>query len=180
MRNHLDIDGWFNYQLTYDFLLSKVPDGGTFVECGAWLGKSSSYLCDQAKDRIKVYIVDTWEGSPNETNNHQILVTQEDIYQKFLHNMGYRKYTPLKMDSCVAAATFEDNSLDVVYIDMTHTYEAVKQDIACWLPKVKDEGYIAGHDYAAYAPGVIQAVNEAFGDKVTVMDGNCWIVKKSQ
>lgn len=177
MRNYQDIQGWFNYQKTYDFLLSKVPDNGIFVECGAWLGKSSAYLCDKARDRVKIFIVDTWKGSPDELTTNHKLATQVDIYQIFLFNMGYRKYTPLQMDSCEASNHFEDNSLDVVYIDMTHTHEAVKRDIECWLPKVKTGGYIAGHDYANYAPGVIKAVNEVF-HKIQIMDENCWVVKK--
>lgn len=178
MKNYNEIQGWFNYQKTYDFLLSKVPDNGIFVECGAWLGSSSSYLCDVAKERVKVYIVDTWKGSPNELNSNHSLATTTDIYRIFLDNMGSRSFTPLRMDSCEASACFEDDSCDVVYIDMTHTYDAVKQDIKCWLPKVKNGGYIAGHDYADYAEGVTRAVNEAFGNKITVMDGNCWIVHK--
>lgn len=178
MKNWNEIQGWFNYQQTFNFLLSSIPDGGKFVECGAWLGCSSAYLCDAAKDRVKVYIVDTWKGSPNELTTNHTLATKMDIFPIFLDNMGDRKFTPLRMDSCEASEHFEDRTLDVVYIDMTHTYEAVTQDIRCWLPKVKVGGYIAGHDYAAYAPGVMQAVNEAFGDKVTIMDGNCWIVKK--
>lgn len=179
MKSSNEISGWFNYQNTFEFLLSKIPDGGVFVECGAWLGKSSSYLCDVAKDRVKIFIVDTWKGSPDELQTNHSLATRTDIYPFFLDNMGDRKFTPLRMDSCEAAQTFDDNSLDVVYIDMTHTYEAVKRDIECWLPKVKNGGYISGHDYAWYANGVIKAVNEAFGvDKVNVMDGNCWIVHK--
>lgn len=178
MKHSNDISGWFNYAHTFNFLLSKVPNGGTFVECGAWLGKSSAYLCDTAKDRVKIYIVDTWLGSPNELETTHSLVKTADVYQIFTENMGERKYTPLRMDSCEAAQTFEDNSLDVVYIDMTHTYEAVKRDIECWLPKVKNGGYIAGHDYANYAVGVIKAVDEAFGNKVSIMDQNCWIVHK--
>lgn len=177
MKNYQQIDGWFNYQHTYDFLLSNIPDGGTFVECGAWLGKSSAYLCDKAKDRIKIYIVDTWEGSPDELETHHKLATQQNIYHKFLYNMGYRKYITLKMDSCEAASKFNDNSLDVVYIDMTHTYEAVKKDIECWFPKVKPNGYISGHDFDDNFPGVKRAVNEFFKDFI-IMDNNCWIVKK--
>lgn len=177
MKNYQQIDGWFNYQNTYDFLLSNVPDGGVFVECGAWLGKSSAYLCDNARDRINVYIVDTWQGSPNELQTYHKLATQENIYHKFLYNMGYRRYTPLKMDSCEAADTFNNNSIDVVYIDMTHTYEAVKRDIQCWLPKVKIGGYIAGHDFDNKFPEVKRAVNETF-DNIIVMDQNCWVVKK--
>jgi hypothetical protein len=178
MKQHYEIQGWFNYQQTYNFLASKILDGGIFVECGAWLGCSSSYLCDLVKDRIKVYIVDTWKGSPDELTTTHKLATMTDIYNIFLENMGTRNFIPLRMDSCEAALTFEDNSCDVVYIDMTHTYEAVKKDIDCWLPKVKDGGYIAGHDYDSFATGVIRAVDERFGNNIKIMDGNCWIVQK--
>lgn len=179
MKNWYEIQGWFNYQNAFNFLLSTIPDGGTFVECGAWLGASSSYLCDGAGDRVKVYVVDTWRGSPNELQSTHALATKVDIFPIFLDNMGTRSFTPLRMDSCEASQQFEDESCDVVYIDMTHTYDAVKKDIECWLPKVKKTGYIAGHDYADYAPGVVAAVEEAFGKhNITIMDDNTWIVKK--
>lgn len=178
MKNWYEIQGWFNYQNTFNFLLSTIPDGGTFVECGAWLGSSSSYLCDCAGDRVNVYVVDTWKGSPNELQSTHSLATKIDIFPIFLDNMGTRSFTPLRMDSCEASKQFEDESCDVVYIDMTHTYEAVKQDISCWLPKVKVGGYISGHDYAYDFPGVVQAVKEEFGDNIIIIDGNCWMVKK--
>lgn len=176
MKSHEEIEGWFTYKDTYDFLVSSVPDGGVFVECGAWLGASSSYLCDVAKDRIRVFVVDTWLGSPNEPETFK-LASSSDAYKVFLENMGGRKFTPMRMESAEASAHFEDGSCDVVYIDMTHTYEAVKRDIELWLPKVRPGGHIAGHDYADYAPDVVRAVNERFGDRVKVMDGCSWLVK---
>lgn len=178
MKKYNEIQGWFNYPNVFQFLSDSVSDNGIFVECGAWLGSSSAYLCDLVKDRLQLYIVDTWKGSPDELTSTHRLATQTDIYNIFLDNMGDRKFTPLRMDSCEAASTFENESCDVVYIDMTHTYDAVKKDIECWLPKVKLGGYIAGHDYADYAPGVKMAVNEYFKDKIVIMDTNSWIVRK--
>lgn len=177
MKKHNEIQGWFNYPNAYNFLVSNIPDNGVFVECGAWLGSSSSYLCDIAKDRINVYIVDTWKGSPNELDTTHKLATKKDIYQIFLKNMGTRKFIPIKKDSIEASKDFEDKSCDVVYIDMDHRYEAVKQDIEKWLPKVKSGGYIAGHDYAPYEwDGVVKAVDEFFGkSNIVIMDGNSWV-----
>lgn len=49
--------------------------------------------------------------------------------------------------SVEASKDFKDGSLDFVYIDADHSYEAVKQDIDVWLPKVKVGGVLGGHDF---------------------------------
>lgn len=178
MKKHNEIQGWFNYPNVYSFLVSNVPDNGVFVECGAWLGASSSYLCDIAKDRINVYIVDTWKGSETELNGSHTLATQTDIYKIFLDNMGNRKFTPIRKESLEAVKEFEDESCDVVYIDMDHRYEQTKNDIINWIKKVKQGGYLAGHDYCNSWPGVIKAVNETLGlENIKIMDENSWIYK---
>ena len=67
---------------------------------------------------------------------------------------------------------------DFVYIDANHTYEGCKEDIATTL-KWKGRGlkFIAGHDYASWCPGVIQAVNEAFGKPDWTFSDSSWLVK---
>ena len=59
--------------------------------------------------------------------------------------------------------TFEDGSLDFVYIDGNHYFEYVVQDIAFWSKKVRKGGIVSGHDYihkrAPTKSHVIQAVN---------------------
>lgn len=178
MKNYQEIDGWFNYENVFDFLVSEVPDGGTFVECGSWLGKSSSYLCDIAKDRINVFIIDSWKGSINELSGSHSLATKCDIYEIFLNNMGTRNFTPVRANGIDASIRFADDTCDVVFIDMEHTYDAVSQDISAWFPKVKSGGYIAGHDYVSDWPGVIKAVNENFDKNDIQIINSCWIVRK--
>ncbi len=179
MKQTQDIDGWFNYHETYDFLLSTINDGGTFVECGAWLGKSSSYLCDKAEDRIKIFIVDSWLGSENEMDTSYNLTKKQDAYSVFLENMGERNFVSVRKLSTEAVLDFEDGSCDVIFIDMNHTYEHVLQDISMWLPKVKNGGYLAGHDYNKDDwPGVVKAVNEKFKKDEFNIIGDCWIYHK--
>lgn len=179
MKKTQDINGWFNYAKTYDFLLSKIEDDGIFVECGAWLGKSSSYLCDKAGDRIKVFIIDSWLGSENELGTTHKLATKQDIYSIFLENMGERKFIPIRKLSTEAVLDFQDNTCDAIFIDMNHTYEHVLQDISIWLPKVKSGGYLAGHDYDSNGwPGVVKAVNEKFLPHELIIIGDCWIYHK--
>jgi predicted O-methyltransferase YrrM len=175
MKASKDIEGWFNHQAAYDYLLANMPEAGTFVELGAWLGKSSAYLCDKATYQ-NITIIDTWKGSPNELTTTHKLATEVDIYDLFLQNMGDRKYNVIKGESKVAAKMFLKESLDVVFIDLTHTYDAVKEDIKLWLPKVKKGGFIAGDDYHENWKGVIQAVDELLPRAWFIDD--CWIYQK--
>lgn len=178
MKNTKDIDGWFTHHKTYDFLLSKITANGKFVECGAWLGKSSSYLCDivsSTRPDVSVFIIDTWKGSEGEINHNHRLAQTSDIYNLFLENMGDRKFIPIRKLSIEAALEFEDNSCDVVFIDMDHSYKSVVEDINTWLPKIKHGGFLAGHDYDKGWPGVIKAVNEKFQSNIIITDDGCWI-----
>lgn len=183
MKATKDIGGWFNYEDVFDILIKSVSKGGIFIEGGAWLGKSSSYLCDQvAKLRpdIQVFILDTWEGSPNERDTFQKLVKTENVYAMFISNMGTRKFTPIRKESVLAAQDFADNSVDVMFIDMEHTFEAVVRDIKAWFPKVKEGGYIAGHDYGSGWPDVVKAVQSQFDKKIITAKSGCWMVKKTK
>ena len=79
------------------------------------------------------------------------------------------------VDSVTGAQATEDGSLDWVYIDGRHDYEGVLEDIQVWLPKAHQGGVLAGHDYLHHEsikswPGVTQAVDECFGDKVKTLD----------
>jgi len=64
-----------------------------------------------------------------------------------------------KMTSKEGSYAVPDRALDMVFIDGDHQYEAVRQDIRMWLPKVKIGGYIAGHDFGRHE-GVTRAVCE--------------------
>ena len=54
------------------------------------------------------------------------------------------------MTSMDAVRTFDDNSLDFVYIDGNHDFLNVTQDINAWFKKVRPGGILAGHDYVRY------------------------------
>ena len=78
----------------------------------------------------------------------------------------------IHMDSISASQQFADNSLDFVFIDGSHLYEAVLADINAWLPKVKTGGIIAGHDIDGPEEfnGVRKAVEEVFGQDFDVVN----------
>merc|ERR1712242_413053 len=59
-----------------------------------------------------------------------------------------------------AAAWISPSSLDLVFVDGDHAYEAVRQDIRAWRSKLRPGGILAGHDYSLFRPGVVRAVHE--------------------
>jgi hypothetical protein len=89
------------------------------------------------------------------------------------------QYSPraslLIMRTDEACVLVPDGSLDFVFIDADHSYASVRDDIANWRGKVRAGGWIGGHDYNRKWPGVVQAVDEAFGARVKVYQpGSIW------
>ena len=73
-----------------------------------------------------------------------------------------------------ASLYVSDGWADFVFVDASHSYEAVKDDIAQWERKVKTGGWFGGHDYHVRFPGVIRAVKEAF-PKIELLPGWIWV-----
>ena len=70
------------------------------------------------------------------------------------------RFTHIRKTSTEAALeNIEDNSVDIVFIDGNHTYEAVKSDIDSYWKKIKENGTLCGDDYDGFE-GVRIAVHE--------------------
>lgn len=73
-----------------------------------------------------------------------------------------------------ASALVADESLDFVFIDADHSYDAVSDDIFKWKPKVRPGGWLGGHDYNKKFPGVVAAVDRVFGRRPHSLGGSIW------
>ena len=173
-------ENWFSYPNLYTNIVKTFPSGSKFVEIGSWKGKSSAFMAVEianSNKNIDFYCIDTWAGSIE----HQDRDDLQSLYHTFTQNMKSLTdyHIPLRMTSLEAAGKFEDNSLDFVFIDASHEYEDVKNDIIAWLPKIKDGGILAGHDYYLngqdFFPGVKQAVAEILDLNNLEFSEDCWI-----
>jgi hypothetical protein len=120
-------------------------------------------IVNSGKD-IKLDCVDPFDGRAEPGHGYR------DVnYDEFLRVMAPVMHVvkTLRMASLEAATLYEDNSLDFVFVDATHTYDNVKLDIQAWLPKVKPGGLLTGHDYGG---GVKQAVDELLPDRTITND----------
>lgn len=93
------------------------------------------------------------------------------------------------LDSVEAARKFSDGSVDLVFLDADHSYEGVTEDIRAWWPKVREGGWIGGHDFGGWAVveghrkyfGVERAVRDAafaFGWTVELDEDWTWFVRR--
>lgn len=118
--------------------------------------------------------VDVWreDGIPGQNDADLPQEELDAMYRHLEHKYINNKNVKLIRDYTVKAAElFEDESLDLIYIDANHTYEGAKADIEAWYTKVKKGGFVTGDDYwDRMSPkrhvrfGVVRAVNE-FAEK---------------
>jgi predicted O-methyltransferase YrrM len=165
---------WFNYQYVYKRIVESAPMGGHIVEVGAWKGASTSYLAVEAQHKkLRIDVVDTWSGSQEHKDMSDI--RENSLFGTFIDNLRpvINLINPIRTDSVSASKMYADESLDAVFIDADHRYQSVKADILAWMPKVKNGGILAGHDYALVHSGVIHAVDELVEAPEIIRD--CWL-----
>ena len=127
-------------------LLYVIPQGSVVAELGVFIGEYSQKILDIVKPS-KLYLVDVFK----EGNAHSSGIHVKDL--SLYYGALCRKYIKDKRVEVVKASTtgFLDSlpkeTLDAVYIDADHSYEAVKSDLFHCYDKVKSSGLIMGHDY---------------------------------
>jgi len=140
-------------------LLQLLPKGGVVIEIGVETGNFSDAIYTITKPS-KLYLLDCWQAISETENRPQNM--QDRYYHIVQQKFGNKKDVEIiKEYSVQAAALFEDDYFDWIYIDACHTYDSAKSDLEAWFPKVKNGGFIAGHDYVVRPNfGVVSAVNE--------------------
>lgn len=175
-----NIEGWASQEEQGELLKTILPlvknsSKIKIAEIGVYQGRGTSIwntiLINEGID-YEYKAIDHFKGSleHNKTINY---------YEKTLHNLKpiLDKITIIKNDSISECKNYNDEYFDIVYIDASHEYEFVIEDIKNWIPKVKKGGVICGDDYVKGWPGVIRAVDEIFGDNVNIVGNQQWWVK---
>ena len=114
---------------------------------GCEVGVSRGDHAEQILQRTsldKLYLVDPWK---------QRYATPEEQYEAVQTRfIPYGDRVELRRGmSMQMAKTFPDEVFDFIYIDANHRYASVLLDLAAWMPKLRKDGILAGHDYVNYA-----------------------------
>jgi predicted O-methyltransferase YrrM len=167
-----------------DLIRSVGIEGKRICEVGCFLGVSTETFLQFAPSML--YAIDVW--GINEKYDEADYAVGDDGWDNVEANFrkrisSYSNVEIIKNYSHKAACDFENESLDLVYIDGEHGYDAVKRDINVWLPKVKTGGALAGHDYTIegrpHLP-VFTAVNEQFEiNRVEDFPDSSWLIYKN-
>ncbi len=118
-----------------------------WVEIGCWAGRSLTCVGMSLPPRAKLYAVDPVVGVPTLPDDKTSIA-----YNSLLEVVDrLRRLTNvdvqfLEMPSVEAARLLCDGSCAVVFIDGNHEHDAVLSDIEAWLPKMRPNGLICGHD----------------------------------
>lgn len=176
------IQGWFSFPRLYREAVRSTPDGGKIVEIGSWRGKSLAFLVVESINSGKsqdLIAIDPWSDVIEGADGAEEL-TPDEVFAEFRSNLrpveGH--YDVIRATSIVGSSNFGEQSIDFVFIDASHAYADVLDDLKAWYPKVRPGGIIAGHDY--HWPEVRRAVVAFCSEKgwrAPAPSELCWVIR---
>jgi hypothetical protein len=149
---------------TRDDLIGLLKKDSIFAEIGVFKGDFSKIIFDIVNPN-KLYLVDIFKGnmgSGDKDGKNMEFVILDDEYNKLVdYFKDNENVFVIKNDSETFINSLPNDYLDVIYIDADHSYQSVKSDLKSSFDKVKNNGFICGHDYNfEQFPGVCKAVDE--------------------
>lgn len=141
-------------------ILENLNSNCIVCEIGSYKGASSCLFAYYCK---KVFCIDYF----NKEERYEVIFDENISY--------FDNIVKIKSFSLDAVDLFEDNYFDIIYLDASHEYEDVIKDIDTWKPKIKNGGFMSGHDYQNLCTGVIKAVDELLGKPDKIYEDSSWI-----
>jgi len=167
-KNDNQTGGWGS--IYYGVLTRVINDNNfkTVAEIGIGYGTHAKYLL-KTTSVDKLILVDPTKYYPNDGFATDIMNMEAeipgnnfnelyDLINKELSPWNDR-YTWFRKESLtITEDEVPDESLDCVFVDGDHSYEAVVKDLPFWWKKVRSGGQLLGDDY--WMPEVAKAVHE--------------------
>lgn len=166
--NDAQTGGWATF---YYGVFSKVINENNFkniAEVGTGYGTHAKEILRNT-NIDKFYLIDPCkfyanDGFANDIMNCKAKVPNNNFNE--LHELIKNELSPwnsktifLRKESLnVTNEEIPDGSLDAVFVDGDHSYEAVIEDLKFWIKKVRPGGQLLGDDY--WVDGVRKAVHE--------------------
>ncbi|MGH2787268.1 MAG: class I SAM-dependent methyltransferase [Actinomycetota bacterium] len=155
-------------------VLNTMPKNSVCAEVGVWKGDLSAEILGVVRPK-KLHLIDpwmfvnderfadAWYGGAVSRDQRDMDLIYEGVTQRFSTEIEQGTVEVHRRASADSTHLFADEYFDWVYIDGNHLYEAVKEDLEGFLPKLKKGGLLAGDDYTSggwWDGGVKRAVDE--------------------
>ena len=155
-------------------LLKQMKDP-VVVEIGCSEGHTTEWFL-QSNPTLRITSIDPYENYMDW--NGRFLNDRQEFYEKTMKQLSVYgdRFRMFRDYSDNVVNEFEDESLDLLFIDGLHTYEQVLIDSRNYYSKVKTGSIFSGHDYTAI-PGVNKAVKEfaaSVGKEILTTDCDVW------
>lgn len=121
-------------------MLELLPKNGVVAELGVDRGDFTEKILNINNPK-KLELVDIWGSARYDDAKF------DSVCDKFSQHIKDKKVSITRKLSTEAAELFDDNYFDWIYIDTNHSYQTTKEELHAYKHKVKDAGFIAGHDY---------------------------------
>ncbi len=149
---------------TREQLLNMLPKNSIGVEIGVFKGEFSRIIL-QVVDPQLFYLIDPWEGKiesgDKNGNNIEFIDGNEYYISDIIKGFLFLPQIKILKHYSDIINLFPNNYLDWIYIDGAHDYSTVKHDLVSSYDKIKQNGYIMGHDYTTKMfPDLVRAVDE--------------------
>lgn len=172
-----DLQGWGGHPEFFCRMVSAASPK-LAIEVGTWKGKSAVATANAMKliglPDSKLVCVDTWLGATEFVGKPDLdpkrglrrVNGYPTVYYQFLANIAKSDHVgriiPFPQSSINAARFFLKNNVqaELIYIDGSHEYEDVAQDLEAYGKVLAPGGILFGDDYCDHWSGVIRAVNE--------------------
>jgi len=127
----------------------KFVKTGKAAEVGVFQGSFSEKNLHHWQGQY--YMIDAWSFRPGDIGDknykddsmNDANMNKAKQRTKFA---GDRRHV-IQALSTDGAKKFESDSMDWVYLDALHTYDALKSDLHAWYPKLRPGGLMSGDDY---------------------------------
>ena len=137
---------WWIGHIPFAFELIARLRPRVIVELGTYSGSSFAAFCQAVEAcelEAKCFGIDLWEGDIHMGKFDEELFREVSSYLAS-HYPGVAQL--VRKDFNEAVELFANDSVDLLHIDGTHTFEAVSNDFNTWLPKVSERGVVLFHD----------------------------------